>query len=76
MSAEQECSGCGSSVSDRENYRKRNGDQSIPVGTKNCPHCGNEKCCMCDMGDDTSCLGCEGPEHTSEGTEGECDGDG
>lgn len=25
-----------------------------------CPHCGEKKCSMCDMGNDTSCLRCEG----------------
>lgn len=23
------------------------------------PHCGADKCCMCDMGDDVRCMSCE-----------------
>lgn len=57
-----ECSGCGSSRADREDYRRRNNDDSIPTALKNCPHCGAEKCCMCDAGDDVQCMACEGDD--------------
>ncbi len=53
-----ECPGCGSSVSDREDYRKRHDDESIPTTLSECPHCGTLKCCMCDAGDDTECISC------------------
>lgn len=59
MSGANICNGCGSTQADREDYRKRNKDDSIPVDTKNCSHCGAEKCCMCDMGDDVLCMSCE-----------------
>jgi hypothetical protein len=55
-----ECSGCGSTRADREQYRKKNSDDTISVDTKLCPHCGAQKCCMCDMGDDVACTACEG----------------
>ncbi|HBM2815669.1 TPA: hypothetical protein LU109_003581 [Enterobacter hormaechei subsp. xiangfangensis] len=45
--APQECDGCGNEK---------------PEYTKNCPHCGGCKCDVCDMGDDTSCICCEGEE--------------
>lgn len=60
MEDDDNCPACGSSLGDRENYRKQNKDDAIPLGLKNCPHCGSAKCCMCDMGDDVSCLSCEG----------------
>lgn len=57
---DDDCPGCGSSLADREDYRKRNKDDSIPTGLKNCPHCGSQKCAMCDMGDDVECGSCGG----------------
>lgn len=58
-----ECPGCGSSQADREAYAKRHlGDDTIPTALLNCPHCGAQKCCMCDMGDDVLCLSCEGTD--------------
>ena len=56
------CAGCGSDLLDREQFRARNKDDTIPTGTKLCPHCGTEKCCMCDMGDDVACMACEGSD--------------
>ncbi len=41
----EECSSCGNEA---------------PTYTKDCPQCGMEKCDQCDMGDDTSCINCEG----------------
>lgn len=64
MTQPKECPCCGSSLADREGYRARNNDSDIPVDLKRCPHCGSEKCCMCDMGDDVPCLGCESMEDT------------
>lgn len=56
------CPGCGSSLKDREDYRQRNKDESIPTSLKDCPHCGSKKCCMCDGGDDVECLSCRADE--------------
>ncbi len=58
MTADDECPGCGSSVSDREKYREQHDDTTIPIDLSKCPHCGAFKCCMCDMGDDTECISC------------------
>lgn len=55
----EECAGCGSSQKDREDYRGRYNDPAIPVDLKKCPHCGAQKCCMCDMGDDVECMSCD-----------------
>lgn len=33
-----------------------------PIELKECPHCGRTKCQRCNMGDDTSCMGCEGED--------------
>ncbi len=33
-----------------------------PEYISECPHCGGPKCSACDMGDDTSCVACEGEE--------------
>jgi hypothetical protein len=57
---DEECTTCGSSLADRVRYAK--GDASIPLNFKDCPHCGSPKCCMCDMGDDVSCMNCEDDE--------------
>lgn len=55
-----ECPACGSSLTDREAYKARNEpDDKLSVVLTRCPHCGNEKCCMCDMGDDVECLLCD-----------------
>lgn len=43
----RECNGCGNEE---------------PEYLKECPHCGSEKCNLCDMGDDTSCMACEGED--------------
>lgn len=50
---DEECQGCGAGPGDR----KRN-KPSEPQGLSNCPHCGTDKCCMCDMGDDVACGNC------------------
>lgn len=68
--SDDECSGCGSSLKDREGYRERNKDDAIPLDLKHCPHCGSHKCCMCDMGDDVTCIGCEHPDPEELGEEG------
>lgn len=39
----KECDGCGNEAPER-----------ITI----CPHCGSEKCNMCDMGDDCECGNC------------------
>ncbi|EFT9136892.1 hypothetical protein RYT42_003346 [Salmonella enterica] len=41
----QECPTCGN-----EN----------PEYLKECPWCGSQKCDLCDMGDNTACMNCEG----------------
>lgn len=56
---DNECSGCGSVQKDRQEYRTKNKDDTIPVTLTKCPHCGSAKCCMCDMGDDVECNGCK-----------------
>ena len=48
-----DCEGCGSTAEDRK--KNRPNDRQ---GTSICPHCGTEKCCMCDMGDDVECGNC------------------
>lgn len=47
MCKPKECEGCGNEA---------------PDYIKQCPHCGGEKCSVCDMGDDTSCINCEGQD--------------
>lgn len=56
---DDECPGCGSSHSDRQERAKRGdvGDE-IPTGLTQCPFCDSWKCCMCDMGDDVECGNC------------------
>jgi hypothetical protein len=55
---DEECSGCGSSLADREAFGQRNmGTERKPW---NCRHCDAMKCCMCDMGDDVGCISCDG----------------
>ena len=58
---DNECPGCGSTPSDREVYASKN---SEPTNTalKSCRHCGTDKCCMCDMGDDVECVSCTNEE--------------
>lgn len=65
MSQPDSCPGCGSSLADREGYRARNHDDTIPTDLKDCPHCGAKKCCMCDGGDDVGCLSCDGDNDNS-----------
>ncbi len=49
-----DCQGCGATCTDRQ-YNKPDALQGI----SECPHCGAEKCCMCDMGDDVECISCD-----------------
>ncbi len=42
---DQECPTCGNEA---------------PEYLKECPWCGSQKCDLCDMGDDTACMNCEG----------------
>jgi len=39
----EECNSCGN---------------QFPTRISICPHCGNTKCNLCDMGDDVECPGC------------------
>lgn len=55
---ENECPGCGSTLADRTTYAA--GADDVPLGFRDCPHCGTAKCCMCDMGDDVECVSCDG----------------
>ena len=48
----EECFGCGSSFVERNKHSHGLSYKKI------CPHCGSEKCCMCDMGDDVECGNC------------------
>jgi len=54
---DEECPSCGADYGDR----KRNKPDD-PQGLEECPHCGNLKCCMCDMGDDVECPSCDEDE--------------
>lgn len=49
---ESECAGCGSTPEEREKHDGR-------PGLRRCPHCGAEKCCVCDLGDDVECASCD-----------------
>ena len=49
------CRGCGSTYEDRQ----RNHPNETYLGLSECPHCGTDKCVMCDMGDDVECGSCE-----------------
>jgi len=51
---EDECPSCGATHTDR--FRNK---PTEPLGLSECPHCGAEKCCMCDMGDDVDCPSCD-----------------
>lgn len=57
------CPGCGSSPRDRARLRADNGEANSDDAFKNCPRCGSEKCCVCDMGDDVECVSCGNPDH-------------
>lgn len=59
MNDDTECPGCGSSLKDRQDYVKRNNGSRLTTSLRRCPHCGSQKCCMCDMGDDVECLSCD-----------------
>lgn len=52
---DRECDGCGSTLAERERRSKANGGLT---GLRKCPHCGADKCLMCDMGDDVECGNC------------------
>ncbi len=51
---DDECPGCGATARDR-----RDNKPNSPQGLSECPQCGAEKCCMCDMGDDVECASCD-----------------
>lgn len=59
-----DCPGCGATYEDRERYEAENEVDETSFGAElaPCPHCGGMKCAMCNMGDDTLCLQCEGDE--------------
>lgn len=48
------CQGCGATSAER-----RQSNPMQPQGLSDCPHCGAEKCSMCDMGDDVECGNCD-----------------
>ena len=48
------CGGCGSTLADR-----RHSNPLEQHGLSACPHCGAEKCTVCDMGDNVDCGSCE-----------------
>ena len=50
---DDECRGCGAGP-----YDRRHNKPSDPQGLSSCPHCGSDKCCMCDLGDDVECGNC------------------
>lgn len=47
-----ECPSCDST------YKDRNDTGNTYTGLSECPYCGTEKCCICDMGDDVECPSC------------------
>ena len=49
------CEGCGATHEDR----KTNKPTETYLGLSECPHCGADKCTMCDMGDDVECGNCD-----------------
>ena len=51
---DDECDGCGSTAGYRATNKK-----TEPQGLSTCPHCGSDKCCMCDMGDEVECGQCQ-----------------
>lgn len=51
---DDECPGCGATSADRKSNKPNE-----PQGLSECPHCGTEKCTMCDMGDDVECGNCD-----------------
>lgn len=51
---DDECPGCGATARGR-----RDNKPNSPQGLSECPQCGAEKCCMCDMGDDVECASCD-----------------
>ncbi len=50
---EADCKGWGASLAERNNHG------SDPSGLSECPQCGADKCCVCDMGDDVECVSCD-----------------
>ncbi len=54
---DDECPGCGATAAERQRNKP-----GAPQGLSECPHCGTEKCCMCDMGDDVECISCDGSD--------------
>lgn len=50
---DDECNGCGATAAER---RANKPDE--PQGLSECPHCGTDKCTMCDIGDDVACGNC------------------
>lgn len=50
---DEECQGCGATAADRNRSVPHS-----PQGLSNCPHCGTDKCAICDMGDDVECANC------------------
>jgi hypothetical protein len=59
---DNECPGCGSTPTNRDRFiEKLPEDERDQVNADfmHCPHCDSVKCCMCDMGDDVSCISCE-----------------
>lgn len=59
MIEDDECGGCGSTLAERQKRRDKYPDDDVPTGLTRCPHCDADKCCMCDMGDDTECASCD-----------------
>lgn len=61
-----ECQGCGSTLSDRQEYvnRSENRDCHLSTSLFSCTFCDARKCCMCDLGSDVGCNNC--PDHEDE----------
>ena len=56
MFEELVCPGCDSTAHDRE----RSGATDDEVWLRPCPFCDQQKCYICDMGDDVRCASCSG----------------
>lgn len=63
---DDECPGCGSLLRDRTQRAEASArefpDEEYKPYLAQCPHCYATKCNMCDMGDDTNCISCDGQE--------------
>lgn len=53
------CGGCGSTHAERLARAMQRTSQACYAALRECPHCGADKCIICDMGDDVECGSCD-----------------